>query len=296
MGTARINNIDTMHTKEEKLQAFGRLLDIMDEVRKGCPWDKKQTFESLRPQTVEEVYELGTAIMDGNRAETCKELGDVLLHVVFYALLGQEEGAFDVADVCNGISDKLVYRHPHIFGDVHVDTAEDVSRNWEMLKTKEKGGNKTVLEGTRGLPTLLKAYRMQDKARGVGFDWEVREQVWDKVAEELSEYRAELDALGAVERRAEADPAYKDSPEYDADRKAAFERAEGECGDFIFSVINAARLYKINPDNALERTCEKFRRRFTYLEEHTIRQGRDLHDMTLDEMNALWDQAKALGM
>lgn len=288
--------IDIMHTKEEKLQAFGRLLDIMDEVRKGCPWDKKQTFESLRPQTVEEVYELGTAIMDGNRAETCKELGDVLLHVVFYALLGQEEGAFDVADVCNGISDKLVYRHPHIFGDVHVDTAEDVSRNWEMLKTKEKGGNKTVLEGTRGLPTLLKAYRMQDKARGVGFDWEVREQVWDKVAEELSEYRAELDALGAVERRAEADPAYKDSDAYASEHKAAFERAEVECGDFIFSVINAARLYKINPDNALERTCEKFRRRFTYLEEHTIRQGRDLHDMTLDEMNALWDQAKALGL
>ena len=285
-----------MHTKEEKLQAFGRLLDIMDEVRKGCPWDKKQTFESLRPQTVEEVYELGTAIMDGNRAETCKELGDVLLHVVFYALLGQEEGAFDVADVCNGISDKLVYRHPHIFGNVHVDTAEDVSRNWEMLKTKEKGGNKTVLEGTRGLPTLLKAYRMQDKARGVGFDWEKREQVWDKVAEELGEYRDELDAAAAIEARAEADPEYKASQQYVEDKNVAMQRAESECGDFLFSVINAARLYKINPDNALERTCEKFRRRFTYLEEQTIRKGMDLHDMTLAQMDAIWDEAKAKGL
>lgn len=269
-----------MHTKEEKLEAFGRLLDIMEKVRKGCPWDQKQTFESLRPQTVEEVYELSAAIMDGSREEICKELGDVLLHVVFYSQLGSEENAFDAADVCNRISDKLVYRHPHIFGDVHVETAEDVTRNWEMLKTKEKGGNKTVLEGTKGLPTLLKAYRMQDKARGVGFDWEVREQVWDKVAEELGEYRAELQSAAEAKT--------------DEEKKAAMERAEGECGDFLFSVINAARLYKINPDNALERTCEKFRRRFTYLEQRTIQQGRDLHDMTLAQMDELWNEAKAL--
>lgn len=271
-----------MHTKEEKLAAFGRLLDIMDQVRVGCPWDRKQTFESLRPQTVEEVYELSSAIMDGDHTEVSKELGDVLLHVVFYARLGQEEGSFDIADVCDRISDKLVYRHPHIFGDVVAETAEDVKRNWEMLKTKEKGGNKTVLEGTKGLPTLLKAYRMQDKARGVGFDWEEKQQVWDKVAEELGEYKAEMAAMDAATTPQE--------------KKAAADRAEGECGDFIFSVINAARLWGINPDTALERTCEKFRRRFTYLEEKTIRQGRDLHDMTLAEMDAIWDEAKKLGL
>ena len=285
-----------MHTREEKLQAFGRLLDIMDKVRQGCPWDKKQTFESLRPQTVEEVYELSGAIMEGRREEICKELGDVLLHVVFYARLGQEEEAFDAADVCDRISDKLVYRHPHIFSNTHVETAEDVSRNWEMLKTKEKGGNKTVLEGTKCLPTLLKAYRMQDKARGVGFDWEDRSQVWDKVVEELGEYREELDAAAAIEARADSDPDYKASQQYTDDKAAAMRRAEGECGDFLFSVINAARLYKINPDNALERTCEKFRRRFTYLEEQTIRKGLDLHDMTLAQMDAIWDEAKAKGL
>lgn len=268
-----------MHTREEKLEAFGRLLDIMEKVRVGCPWDRKQTFESLRPQTVEEVYELSAAIMDGNRDEISKELGDVLLHVVFYSQLGSEEDAFDAADVCNRISDKLVYRHPHIFGEVKVDDADEVIRNWEMLKTKEKDGNKTVLEGTKGLPTLLKAYRMQDKARGVGFDWEKREDVWAKVEEELGEYKEEMAAMAA-----------------NPDDPAAKDRAEQECGDFIFSVINAARLYKINPDTALERTCEKFRRRFTYLEEHTIRQGKDLHDMTLAQMDAIWDEAKAKGL
>lgn len=288
-----------MHTREEKMEAFGRLLDIMEQVRKGCPWDRKQTFESLRPQTVEEVYELGTAIMDGNRTEICKELGDVMLHMVFYSQLGQEEGAFDAADVCNAICDKLIYRHPHIFGDVSVENADQVITNWEMLKTKEKGGNKTVLEGTRGLPTLLKAYRMQDKARGVGFDWKQREDVWDKVAEELGEYRAELDA--AAKSAARYDAAEKEGDEAmmaaaAQEKKDAMERAEGECGDFMFSVINAARLYKINPDNALERTCEKFRRRFTYLEEHTIREGRDLHDMTLEEMDQYWNEAKKLGL
>ncbi len=276
------------------MEAFGRLLDIMEKVRTGCPWDRKQTFESLRPQTVEEVYELGTAIMDGKRAEICKELGDVLLHIVFYSQLGQEEGAFDAADVCNGICDKLIYRHPHIFGEVKVDDADQVITNWEMLKTKEKGGNKTVLEGTRGLPTLLKAYRMQDKARGVGFDWEKREDVWNKVAEELGEFRAELDAAAAADTDMAAGKISADEAE--AAKKTALERAEGECGDFLFSIINAARLYKLNPDNALERTCEKFRRRFTYLEENTIRQGRDLHDMTLAEMDAYWNEAKKLGL
>lgn len=273
---------ETMHTRQEKLEAFGRLLDIMEKVRAGCPWDRKQTFESLRPQTVEEVYELSSAILEGNRDEISKELGDVLLHVVFYSQLGSEENAFDAADVCNRISDKLVYRHPHIFGEVKVDDADDVIRNWEMLKTKEKGGNKTVLEGTKGLPTLLKAYRMQDKARGVGFDWEKREDVWNKVEEELGEYRQEMEAVSKAED--------------DVSRKAAMDRAEQECGDFIFSVINAARLWGINPDTALERTCEKFRRRFTYLEEHTIRQGKDLHDMTLARMDRIWDEAKEKGL
>lgn len=283
-----------MHTREEKLEAFGRLLDIMEKVRVGCPWDRKQTFESLRPQTVEEVYELSAAIMDGNRDEISKELGDVLLHVVFYSQLGSEEGAFDAADVCDRISDKLVYRHPHIFGEVKVDNADDVIRNWEMLKTKEKGGNKTVLEGTKGLPTLLKAYRMQDKARGVGFDWEKREDVWDKVAEELGEYRVEMAAVAKAKDELEStDP---EDAQAKATLAAAKDRAEQECGDFIFSVINAARLYGINPDTALERTCEKFRRRFTYLEEHTIRQGLNLHDMTLAQMDAIWDEAKAKGL
>lgn len=288
-----------MHTREEKLQAFGRLLDIMDQVREGCPWDRKQTYESLRPQTVEEVYELGTAIMDGNRTEVCKELGDVIMHVVFYSLLGQEEGKFDIADVCDRISDKLVYRHPHIFGEVHVDSAEDVTRNWEMLKTKEKGGNKTVLEGTRGLPTLLKAYRMQDKARGVGFDWEQKEDVWDKVEEELGEYKAEMAACAEAKAAKKAAEAAGDTDALKSAEesfKAAEYRAEGEFGDFMFSVINAARLYGINPDNALDRTCEKFRRRFTYLEEKTIRAGRDLHDMSLAEMDEIWNEAKALGL
>lgn len=282
------------------MEAFGRLLDIMDKVREGCPWDRKQTFTTLRPQTVEEVYELGEAIMEGNKPEICKELGDVLLHVVFYSKLGEEEGSFDVADVCDKISDKLVYRHPHIFGDVKVQSAEDVSRNWEMLKTKEKDGNRTVLEGTRGLPTLLKAYRMQDKARGVGFDWKEKEDVWDKVQEEIGEYRAEFDALAAIDKRLKAAEISGDTQEVQAqlkeERKAAFDRAEAECGDFIFSVVNAARLYKINPDNALERTCGKFLRRFNYLEEKTIKQGRDLHEMSLEEMDALWNEAKAKGL
>ena len=246
-----------MSSRQAKLEAFGRLLDIMDELREKCPWDHKQTTESLRPQTIEETYELSDAILRGDDKEVSKE-------------------EFDIVDVINRLCDKLIYRHPHVFGEVHVDGADQVVQNWEELKTKEKDGNKRVLSGVPvSLPPLLKAYRMQDKARAVGFDWEERSQVWDKVAEELGEFRTELDRMD------KADP-------------GSVKRAEGELGDFLFSVVNAARLYDLNPDTALEMTCAKFRRRFTYLEEHTIRQGRSLKDMTLAEMDAIWDEAKAL--
>ena len=249
-----------MTSRQAKLEAFGRLLDILDELREKCPWDRKQTTESLRPQTIEETYELSDAILRGDGKEVSKELGDVLLHVVFYAKIASEKGEYDIVDVINRLCDKLVYRHPHVFGQVHVDGAEQVVQNWEELKTKEKDGNKRVLSGVPvSLPPLLKAYRMQDKARAV----------------ELGEFRSELDRMDS------SDP-------------KSVERAEGELGDFLFSVVNAARLYDLNPDTALEMTCAKFRRRFTYLEEHTIRQGRSLKDMTLAEMDALWNEAKAL--
>lgn len=273
-----------MKTRQEKLEAFGRILDILDELRVKCPWDRKQTTESLRPQTIEEVYELSDAILKSDSRNISKELGDVLLHVLFYAKIGEEKGEYDIVDVINFLCDKLIYRHPHVFSTVEVKDAEDVVRNWEMLKTKEKDGNKTILSGVpETLPPLLKAYRMQDKARGVGFDWEDKSQVWDKVKEELGEYRAELDAIDAAGDDGEA-------------RKAASDRAEGELGDYLFSIVNAARLYGLNPDTALERTCAKFRRRFTYLEEHTIRQGRSLQDMSLEEMDAIWDEAKSKGL
>ena len=272
-----------MHTREEKLQAFGRILDVLDELREKCPWDRKQTNESLRPQTIEEVYELNGAILSGNERELSKELGDVLLHVLFYAKIGEEKKNYDIVDVINFLCDKLIYRHPHVFSTAEVGGAEDVIKQWEMLKTKEKDGNKTVLSGVPdGLPPLLKAYRMQDKARGVGFDWEKKEDVWEKVKEELGEYQAELDAMAAAESEEE--------------RKAAYDRAEDELGDFLFATVNAARLYGLNPDTALERTCAKFRRRFTYLEEQTIRKGRNLKDMTLAEMDAIWDEGKAKGL
>jgi MazG family protein len=265
-----------MSSREAKLEAFGRLLDIMDELREKCPWDHKQTTESLRPQTIEETYELSDAILRGEGREVSKELGDVLLHIVFYAKIASEKGEYDIVDVINRLCDKLIYRHPHVFGEVHVDGADQVVQNWEELKTKEKDGNKRVLSGVPvSLPPLLKAYRMQDKARAVGFDWEERSQVWDKVAEELGEFREELGRMD------------KSDPE-------SVKRAEGELGDFLFSIVNAARLYDLNPDTALEMTCAKFRRRFTYLEEHTIRQGKSLKDMTLAEMDAIWDEAKAL--
>ncbi len=265
-----------MSTREEKLEAFGRLLDVMDELRQKCPWDHKQTIESLRPQTIEETYELSDAILKGDLKELSKELGDVLLHIVFYAKIGSEKGEFDIKDVCNRLCDKLIYRHPHVFGDTAVKDSEEVIKNWEQLKTTEKDGNKRVLSGVPvTLPPLLKAYRMQDKARAVGFDWEKKEQVWDKVAEELGEFHHELDAL-------------------DENDAGSVTRAEGELGDFLFSVVNASRLYGLNPDTALEMTCAKFRRRFTYLEEKTIRAGRSLKDMTLAQMDEIWDEAKAL--
>lgn len=261
-----------LHTREEQKEAFGRLLDILDELRVKCPWDKKQTNESLRPNTIEEVYELCDALMKNDEKNICKELGDVLLHVAFYAKIGSESGAFDIKDVCDKLCDKLIFRHPHVFGEVKADTAEKVSENWEQIKLKEKDGNKSVLSGVpEALPSLIKAYRIQDKARNVGFDWEDRAQVWDKVKEEISEFEAEVSAMDK-------------------------ERAEAEFGDVLFSLINAARLYKINPDNALERTNQKFIRRFNYLEEHTIKQGRNLADMTLEEMDSIWNEAKRKGL
>jgi len=263
-----------MHTREEKLEAFGRLLDVMDNLREKCPWDRKQTNQSLRPNTIEETYELADALLREDREEICKELGDVLLHIVFYAKIGSETGDFDIADVCNQLCDKLIYRHPHVYGpeaeriEKGEITVDEVLKNWEQLKVKEKGGNKRVLSGVpEALPSLIKAYRIQDKARGVGFDWETREQVWDKVREELGELEVELNRNDK-------------------------EKSTDELGDFIFAVINAARLYKLNPDNALERTNRKFIRRFTYLEEHSIRIGKPLTEMTLAEMDAIWEEAK----
>lgn len=271
------------HSREEKMEAFGRILDILDELRVKCPWDRKQTTESLRPQTLEEVYELSDAILKDDRKNVSKELGDVLLHVLFYAKIGEERQEFDIKDVIDFLCEKLIFRHPHVFGSVEVANAEEVTRNWEMLKTREKDGNRRILSGVPDtLPPLLKAYRMQDKARGVGFDWEEKEQVWDKVKEEMNEYQAELDAMAAAVS--------------EEDIRAAKEKAEGELGDFLFATVNAARLYGLNPDTALERTCSKFRRRFTYLEEHTIRQGRNLKDMSLAEMDAIWDEAKEKGL
>lgn len=228
-------------TKAEKMEAFGRLLDIMDELRVKCPWDKKQTNESLRTNTIEETYELCEALMREDNVNIKKELGDLLLHIVFYAKIGEEKEAFDIKDVCDALCEKLIYRHPHVFGTVEAETAGKVEQNWEQLKLKEKGGNKTVLAGVpSSLPSIVKAHRIQDKVRNVGFDWEEREQVWDKVKEEFDELMVEV-------------------------RKEDSDKMEAEFGDLFFSLINAARLYKVNPDNALERTNQKFIRRFNYL-------------------------------
>lgn len=254
------------------LQSFERLLSIMDELREKCPWDKEQTNESLRTLTIEEAYELADAISKNNTQELKKEIGDLLLHIVFYAKIGSETGDFTLSQIIDSLNEKLVYRHPHIFGEAEVQTAMDVKENWEKLKLKEKEGNKTVLGGVpKTMPSLIKAHRLQDKARGMGFDWEKREDVWDKVTEELDELKAEI-----------------------AKEDAA--KSEEEFGDFLFSIINAARLYNINPDNALEKTNAKFIRRFNYLEEKTIKKGIDLKQLSLQEMNAIWDEAKSKGL
>ena len=257
-----------MNTKEQKLEAFSRLLDVMDELREKCPWDAKQTNESLRTNTIEETYELCEAIIKDDNTEIKKELGDVLLHIVFYSKLGEEKTAFDIADVCNSLCDKLIYRHPHVFGDDAANTAGEVEQSWEQLKLKEKGGNKTVLEGVpASLPSIAKAHRIQDKARNAGFDWEKKEDVWLKVEEEIGELKTEIANLDS-------------------------DKMEGEFGDLLFSIINAARLYKINPDNALERTNQKFITRFNYIERKTKESGRNLKDLTLNEMDILWNEAK----
>ena len=262
-----------MNTREDKLKAFNRLLTIMDELREQCPWDKKQTLESLRTLTIEEVYELADAIVKEDMQEIKKELGDILLHIVFYSKIGSETGDFDIADVTNALCDKLVFRHPHIYGDVKVANEREVADNWEALKLLEKGKKgvkNTVLGGVPdSLPALVKANRIQDKARGVGFDWEERSQVWDKVKEEFEELRVEID---------------------NNDKK----KTEEEFGDLFFSLINAARLYDINPENALEMTNRKFIKRFNYLEKETLAKGKSLHDMSLDDMEILWQKAKSI--
>ena len=290
-----------MHSKEEKLAAFGRLLDVQDRLRIQCPWDRKQTFESLRPNTIEETFELCDALMKRDYKNIKKELGDVLEHVMFYSIIGREDEEFDICDVCNQEADKLMFRHPFInwreegnwtvanpdmcineAGQVvyketqqkepddasRPSTASAVEKTWEQIKQQEKDGNERVLSGVPdALPSLIKAYRIQDKARNVGFDWKEKEDVWDKVYEELEELKAEL-------------------------AKGDKENSTRELGDFLFSVINAARLYKLNPDNALEKTNQKFIRRFNYVEDHSVKQGKSLKDMTLEEMDKLWDEAK----
>lgn len=255
-----------MNTRAQQLQAFDRLLTIMDELRAQCPWDKKQTMETLRHLTIEETYELGDAILDSDLEEVKKELGDVLLHIVFYSKIGSETNSFDIADVCNGICEKLISRHPHIYGDVKVENEDDVKRNWENLKLKE--GKKSVLEGVpNSLPALVKANRIQEKVAGVGFDWEQPEQVWEKVQEELTEFKAEVE-LG--------------------DKNTM----ESEFGDVLFSMVNYARFLKINPENALERTNKKFSKRFQYLEKKAKAINKPLKDMTLAEMDVFWEEAK----
>ena len=291
-----------MHSREEKLKAFGRYLDVLDALRERCPWDMKQNNESLRPNTIEETFELADALMDDDKNEICKELGDLLLHICFYAKIGEEKDDFDIADVCNRSADKLIFRHPHVYHPSQVGaidpkplpfgekssvsestdndsrcpasgqnksiTTDQVLQNWEQIKLKEKDGNKNVLSGVpKSLPSLIKAYRIQDKARNVGFDWEKKEDVWEKVHEELRELEEEL-------------------------KREDKEKSTEELGDFLFSIINAARLYKLNPDNALEKTNRKFINRFNYIESHSIKVGKPLNNMTLEEMDKLWNEAK----
>lgn len=257
-----------LHSRAEKIEALGRVIDVLDRLRVECPWDAKQTNDSLRPNTIEETYELCDALIKEDNAEIRKELGDVLLHILFYSRIGEEKGAFDIVDVADGLNAKLIYRHPHVFGEVKVDGTDDVLKNWEELKMKEKGGNKTVLSGVPlALPSLIKAERIQEKAANVGFDWEDPSQVWDKVKEEISEFEAEA-ATGDKERM------------------------EKEMGDVFFALVNAARLYHINADSALEKTNRKFIYRFGYLEQKAKEMGKSLRDMTLAEMDSLWEEAK----
>lgn len=255
-----------MNSITEKRKAFEDLLNIMDELRAKCPWDKEQTLESLRNLTIEETYELADAILDEDLEEIKKELGDLMLHIVFYAKIGSEKNSFDIADVLNSVNKKLIFRHPHVFGDVQADSSEEVIENWESLKRKE--GHKSVLSGVpKSLPSMIKANRIQEKVRAVGFDWDKRTQIWDKVREELAELEVEIE-------------------------NQDFEKTEAEFGDLLFSIINAARLYKVDPETALEKTNRKFTKRFLYLESETLHKGRELKDMNLDEMNQIWEIAK----
>lgn len=255
---------------EKKLEAFKRLLNIMDELRAKCPWDKKQTFDSLRANTIEETYELCDAIMKKDTKEIKKELGDVLLHIVFYSKIASETNDFDIADVCNSLCDKLIFRHPHVFGEGNAKSAGEVEQSWEQIKQKEKDGNKSVLAGVPdALPALIKCYRIQDKARNVGFDWKEKEDIWHKVEEELNEFKDEVHAMNQ-------------------------EKMEEEFGDLLFSMINAARLYKINPENALERCNRKFIRRFNHIEKRTKEENKELSQLSLEEMDAYWNEAKRI--
>lgn len=259
-----------MHTRQEKTEALGRVIDVLDRLRVECPWDAKQTNESLRPNTIEEVYELAQALISDSQPEIKKELGDVLLHVLFYSKIGEEKGAFDIADVCDALNAKLIFRHPHVFGTTEVNDAHEVEMNWEQIKLKEKDGNKSVLGGVpQTLPALIKAFRIQEKAANVGFDWEKREDVFDKLTEETSEV-AEAIKTGKAND------------------------VEAEFGDMLFAVINAARLYGVNPENALERTNRKFIRRFNYIEERAREEGLNLREMTLADMDRFWNEAKSL--
>lgn len=261
-----------MNDKEYKLKAFGEFLDVLDTLRQQCPWDRKQTNESLRPNTIEEVFELCDALMSEDDNEIVKELGDVLLHVAFYSKIGEEKGKFDIGDVCSRLTSKLKFRHPHIYGDVEAATPEEVSQNWEKIKQKEKNGNKTVLSGVpSSLPALIKANRIQEKARNVGFDWETKEQVWAKVKEEISEVENEMKSIDLKENNA---------------------GIESEFGDLLFSVINAARLYGVDPENALEKTNRKFIQRFNYIEENLKAKNLRFEDVSLEEMDKLWEKAK----
>ena len=256
------------HSREEKIEAVGRVLDVLERLRVECPWDRKQTNQSLRPNTIEEVYELCDALLNEDAPNIKKELGDLLLHIVFYAKIGEEQGRFDLVDVCDALNEKLIFRHPHVFGTVHVNGTDEVLQNWEQLKLKEKGGNKTVLGGVpHSLPSMIKAERIQEKAANVGFDWEDRREVWDKFTEEVKEFQTEVE-IGDTDRMTD------------------------EMGDIFFALVNAARLYGINPDTALERTNAKFIRRFNYLEAKAKAEGKNLKEMTLEEMDRYWNEAK----